>query len=431
MVGLGANQDKYVRSFFRRSGRRYSLTDIREGYYRLASNAFFRNVYPRFVYDAATRAYTLNLDARQNNNLSISTGFVISTRPIDNIYLGLRYQFLNRFLYSTTGSVNLGRFYNAAQGQFRVTLPLALPFYLEPGLTYNQWSYQKTGGLLNRDVRSTLVEQRDLAVRLQIGISPNFRSVYTLEGGYFGNQDRYVNGPDVSSEAVLDRTRFRGLTAVARFSRNSLNRKQYATLGRRALLSLRGVRGTENYAPGSTSGLAARTQRHQWLQLSGSYEQYQPLRDHKSYWGYYAGFVLSGQGRFANYRSSITTAPVFAPLVDSRTLFLANYRQPRYAAAGLRYSRDIMGKVEWRSEGYVHLVYQPLRPGPDQQASKKAGFDRPRLTASTGLHLQHAHRPAGRAAHPLRRPRPPLGRLRPHRLPALPRPGAGVGVVSG
>ena len=385
VVGLGRNQDKYVRSFFRRAGALYSLDEVREGYYRLASNAFFRNVYPRFDYDSATRAYTLNLDARQNNNLSVSAGFVISTRPIDNVYLGLRYQFLNRFLYSTTASVNLGRFYNAGEAQFRVTLPLALPFYLEPGVTFNQWSYQKTSGLLNRDAGSTLVEQRDLAARLQIGISPNFRSVYTLEGGYFADQDRYVDGADVSSGAVLDRTRFRGATAVARFSRNSLNLKQYPTLGRRALVSLRGVHGTEDYAPGSTSVRAAVARRHQWLQLSGSYERYYALPDQKSYWGYYAGFVLSGQGRFANYRSSLTTAPVFAPLVDSRTLFLDNYRQPRYAAAGLRYSRDIFGKLKWRSEAYAHLVFQPLRPGPDQQALKKSGFDRPRLTASTGV----------------------------------------------
>ena len=385
IVGLGQNQDKYVRSFFRRAGALYSLDEVREGYYRLASNAFFRNVYPRFEYDSAARAYTLNLDARQNNNLSVSTGFVLSTRPIDNIYLGLRYQFLNRFLYSTTASVNLGRFYNAGEAQFRVTLPLALPFYLEPAVTLNQWSYQKTSGLLNRNVDNTLIEQRDLAARLQIGVSPNFRSVYTLEGGYFSNQDRYANGTDVSSGTVLDRTRFRGATAVARFSRNSLNRKQYATLGRRVLISVRGVRGTEDYAPGSTATVAALSRRHQWLQLAGSYEQFYALPDRKSNWGYYAGFVLSGQGRFANYRSSLTTAPVFAPLVDSRTLFLDNYRQPRYAAAGLRYSRQLIGKVEWRSEAYAHLIYQPLRLGADQQAVKRSGFDRPHLTASTGF----------------------------------------------
>ncbi|OUJ76032.1 patatin-like phospholipase family protein [Hymenobacter crusticola] len=384
--GLKDNQNAYVRRFFQRQGRTYTIDDIEEGYYRLASDDFFRGVYPRIRYDQAQGGYTFSVDASKNNNLSAELGFVLATRPVDNIYLGLEFRYLKKFLYTTAANVSLGRFYNAGQGRFRITIPEKLPFYIEPTLTYNSWSYQKTGGLLGRDIQNTLIEQSDLSATVQGGISPNYRSRVTLEMGYFSNQDDYANVRTVSSGDTLDRTRFRGLTAALRFTRNSLNRKQYPTGGRRAAISIRGVQGTERYTPGSTS---VRTQTyadaHHWLQFSATTEQYFPAANHKQVWGYFGEVVVSGQGRFVNYRSSLTTAPVFAPLVDSRTLFLNSYRAPRYAAAGLRFSHTVLGSLEWRSEAFVHLAYQPLAEGLNQQAITRKGFDRPRLTASSGF----------------------------------------------
>ncbi|QDA60301.1 patatin-like phospholipase family protein [Hymenobacter jejuensis] len=390
--GLKANQNAYVRRFFQREGRSYTIDDIEEGYYRLAADDFFRNIYPRIRYDKAQEGYNFSLDARQNNNLSAEIGFLLSTRPIDNIYVGLEYRFLKSLLYSTAVNVSLGRFYNAGQGRFRMSVPAKLPYYIEPSITYNNWSYQRTGGLLGRDVQNTLIEQSDLSAGVQLGISPNFRSRVTLEGAYFGNQDNYANRKEVSSSDILDRTSFRGVTSSLRFTRNSLNRKQYPTAGRRALISVRGVRGTESYRPGSTSVLTdKRTQDHQWLQFSGTYENYYPLKDKKSNWGYFGEIMVSTQGRFVNYRSSLTTSPSFTPLVDSRTLFLDNYRSARYVAAGLRYSRSILGKIEWRTEAFTHLRYQPVEASDDplnQRGILKHGFDRPRLTTSTGFIYQ-------------------------------------------
>ena len=123
---------------------------------------------------------------------------------------------------------------------------------------------------------------------------------------------------------------------------------------------------------------------HDWLQLRAAYERFVPLKKDKYAWGYFGELVLSGQGRFLNYRSSLTSAPVFAPLVDSRTLFLDNYRSPRYVAAGLRYNQPIFGSFEWRSELYAHLNYDQLTDV-NQVAELRPGFSRPYLTGVTGL----------------------------------------------
>jgi NTE family protein len=385
--GLRPDQNEYARQFFRKEGSTYSIDGLEEGYYRLASDDYFRNIYPRIRYDEALKGYVLNVDAQRNNNVATEIGFTLSTRPIESLYLGIEFRYLRRLLYSASANVSVGRFYNGAQGTFRLNAPGRLPFYISPIITYNQWDYQQTGVLLGSDALSTQVQQRDTKVGAQIGISPRYRSRMVLDVGAFYNVDNYSNLNEISSSAVLDRTSFKGGTAAIRFARNSLNRKQYATAGRRAIITFRGVTGTEVYTPGSTSNfesLGERSRNHQWLQFRGTYERYYTLKQDKSAWGYFGEITISGQGEFYNYRSSLTSAPVFAPLPDSRTRFLERYRSPRFAAVGLRYSQAVLGKLEWRSEVFTHVNIAQLQDR-SQVAERGADISRPYLTASTGF----------------------------------------------
>lgn len=383
--GLREDQNHYAAQFFRRTGRTYTIDDVEEGYYRLASDDYFKNIYPRIHYDEATKGYVFSVDAQRNNNVAAEVGFLLSNRPIDNLYFGLEFRYLRRLLYTAAANVSLGRFYNAAQGSFRINVPGQIPFYVEPTVTYNQWDFQNTGGLLGRDVLSTQIRQQDTKLGAQLGVSPNYRSRMVFDVGAFTTQDNYTNSTTVSSADVLDKTIFRGGTAALQFARNTLNRKQYATAGLRVVGTVRVVTGSASFSPGSTSLIAPNSQHHQWAQLRVTGERYFKLRgDHHS-WGYFAELTASGQGTFSNYRSSQTTAPVFAPLPDSRTLFMDAYRSPRYLAGGLRYTHPVLGKLEWRSEVFVHLIAQPLVQNDQQEAVRKPGLDRPRLTASTGL----------------------------------------------
>jgi len=385
--GLRPDQNEYAREFFRKEGSSYTIDGLEEGYYRLASDDYFRNIYPRIRYDEALKGYVFSVDAQRNNNIATEIGFTLGTRPIESLYLGIEFRYLRRLLYSAAANVSVGRFYNGAQGTFRLNAPGKLPFYIAPLVTYNQWDYQQTGVLLGSDALSTQVQQKDTKVGAQIGVSPRYRSRMVLDFGAFYNVDSYSNQNEISSAAVLDRTSFKGGTAAIRFARNSLNRKQYPTAGRRAIVTLRGVTGTEVYTPGSTSNfesLGERSRHHQWLQFRGTYERYYALNKDRSSWGYFGEISVSGQDMFYNYRSSLTTAPIFAPLPDSRSRFLERYRSPRFVAAGLRYSQLVLGKLEWRSELFTHLNFAQLRDN-NQVAERGAAISRPYLTASTGF----------------------------------------------
>ncbi|MGV3539029.1 MAG: patatin-like phospholipase family protein [Rufibacter sp.] len=395
--GLQENQHEYVRRFFLKKGRNYTIDEIEEGYYRLAANDFFRGIYPRITYDSTSNGYILNVDARQSNNATAEVGAVFSTRPVDNLYLGLEYRYLNKLLYTAGINANIGRFYAAGQFGIRVNVPSRIPFYVEPSVMYSSLNYQDANDFLDRgDAASTQVRLRDFKVGMQMGLSHNFRSRFVLDGAWFSTEDQYANMENVSSADKLDETDFSGITAAFRFERNSLNRKMYSTKGHRAVLGLRGVRGQELYRPGSTAiTTETREQDHQWLQFSATYEGYFPALNDKSTWGYFVEGMLSTQGRFANYRSSLTSSPAFFPLPDTRTLFLDNYRAPRFGAVGLRFSQNFLTKFEWRTEAYTHVLHQPWKEDANQQAVKGNTFSRPYLTASTGVIF---HLPIGPAA---------------------------------
>ncbi len=386
--GLRADQNEYAAKFFQHKGREYSLDDIEEGYYQLAADDYFKNIYPRIRYDAARKGYVFSIDAQRNNNVTAEVGFVLSTRPIDNFYLGMEYRVLRRWLYTTSADVSLGRFYNGAHGAFRVSVPGKLPLYVEPGITYNNWNFQNTGGLLGSDVLGTQIRQQDTKIGVQVGFTPQYRRRLLLDAGLFTTLDNYTNRSEINSSDVLDKTRFHGGTVALSLDASNLNEKQYPTAGRRFSYALRGVTGASVYTPGSTSLLAADGRHHEWLQFRATVERYFALKGDRRAWGYFGELLATGQGTFSNFRASQAIAPVFAPLPDARTLFLGKYRTGRYGALGLRYSRPVLGKLQWRSEVYVHLNFQPFEQAADQTAVRTSGFDRPRLTASTGFIFQ-------------------------------------------
>ncbi|UOG75081.1 patatin-like phospholipase family protein [Hymenobacter tibetensis] len=401
--GVPPQQQAFIRRFFQRTGSVYSPGDVEEGYYRLVNNDFFNNVYPRVRYDTKQQGYVMNLDARQNSNLTTDLGVLLSSRSMSNFYLGGAYRYLNRLLYTVHADATIGRFYNGAEGTFRVSIPGKAPFYIEPLITFNNFNYQDTGILLGSTAQNTQLQQRDLKTGVVVGYSPNYRSRFILSGSVFRLRDRFANANEINSGDQLDQNRLNGLTAAVQFQRNSLNRRQYAVSGRRAEFRFRGVVGEEKYTPGSTAvGLTSRTKDHQWLQAKFYTEQYFTFHKVDSVgrrvhaWGYTIDAVATTQGRFSTYRSSLTSSAAFLPLPDSRTLFLDRYRGTAYAALGLRYIKGIAGSLEWRSEVYVHTLFRPWERLDRNTllASRGTTISRPYLTAMTGVVYQTPVGPA-------------------------------------
>lgn len=368
--GLDELQTQYVRNHFRRNaGGGYSMKEIKQGYFRLASADNFYNLYPSIHFKEQEQKYDFNLDLKSNSDLSVGLGGVLASRPIDFIYASAEYNLLRRYLYTFAGSFYTGRFYRAAQVRARVNIPAHFPFYIEPNFNYNNWNYISTSGFLlesDKD-RQPFLEQADRSYGLELGFTNTYKGKIVLTGSYAEVRDRYSNLLEIQTTDILDRTNFDAYTTALVFERGNLNRRQYASDGHSVTASLRYVNGTEKYNPGSTALVQEPTRNsHEWVKLQVRYENFNGEGAHK--WGYLLEGVWSTQPFFSNYRSTLTLSPAFAPLPDSRTLFLDNFRSDRFAAGGLRYIYEAAQRLDLRAEGYVFQPYKRIKESEMQQA---------------------------------------------------------------
>ncbi|MEJ8802027.1 patatin-like phospholipase family protein [Pontibacter sp. H249] len=366
VTGLSEAQSAYVKKFFRKEGEVYSMQDIKKGYFRLAAIESFRSIYPSIQYNTAKRNYEFNLQLEHDDELQLSVGGVLASRPIDNIYAGFDYSLLRKRLYTFSSSFNTGRFYQAAKLRVRMDVPARFPFYLEPSFVYNNWSYLSTKGfLLDRD-KLPFIEQSDRNYNLSLGFTNTYKGKLVLNGGYVQTIDRYSNRLEILSTDTLDRTNFNAFTTGLTFIKGHLNRKQFASAGSMLTTSANYFNGRETLRPGSTSTATGKQQtEHEWYKLKATYEGYFGEQRHRI--GYLLEGVISNQPFFQNYRSTLTSASAFTPLSDSKTLFLDNYRSNRYLAGGIKYIYLFSQRIEGRLEGYGFQPYKPILQNSEQQ----------------------------------------------------------------
>ncbi|EJF11538.1 patatin-like phospholipase family protein [Pontibacter sp. BAB1700] len=366
--GLKRNQQGFVERFFRSSqGDGYTIQEVKTGYFRLAAIDNFRNLYPTMRYDNKAKTYDLLLNVKKEDGLKIALGGVLASRPIDNIYAGLEYSVLGRQLYTFAGSFQTGRFYQGAQLRTRIDVPASLPYYVEPAFTYNHWNFLSTTGLLLERNNLPLLEQTDRNFAVNLGFTNTYKGKLVLSAAYAQHIDRYSNRLEIQRSDTLDRTATSGMTASATFRRGGLNRKQYPSGGRMFTATGRLVSATEKYSPGSTSNaIQELSSDHNWFYGRLLFEDFLGNGSHRI--GYRLEGVISTQPFFSNYRSTLTIAPAFHPLADSRTLFLDRFRAHEFVAGGLQYVYLITPRLEARTEGYVFQPYRPILQDSDQQA---------------------------------------------------------------
>lgn len=390
--GFNSKQRGYIRRIFK-SGRKDSdvlyYSDVKRGYFRLVSEEYFRNIYPRMTFDSVSRGFQLQLTRRPQQNFQVDFGGVIATRDISNIFLGLNYYYFNRALSHVYLGFQTGNYYKSAMGKIRIDLPL--PFFLEPSFSFDSYNYLENNDLLN-DVSSkiepTVLKRLNRTIGLNIGFpwKHSFRSALQVEA--FRNDDRYSNNAVFNSSDTLDRLSLNGIKTGFFVSTNNLNRKQYASQGRAFSLSAQYFSVDETYRPGNTAVETDRKrQNHEWVRVRATAEQYLGQGRFKP--GYFAEAVFSNQPVFSNYFGTIINTPAFNPMQDSRTLVLQKFRSFNYVAAGFRGVFSLTTRVDWRLEGYAFKPFDYLQATGTQETQISHDLKQVFLAGSTGL-VYHA-----------------------------------------
>lgn len=390
--GFNARQRGYIRRVFktnRNDNSPLSFSEIKKGYFRLVSEEYFMNVYPRIQYDSTSDLFRLHLTRRPQQNFKVDFGGVIASRDISNIFLGLNYYWFNRTLSHAYLAFQTGNFYRSGIAKLRIDLPA--PFYLEPSVTFDTWDYLENGDILQEvasEKAPTVLTRINRKTTLNVGVplKHSFKATAFVE--YFNNSDRYSNSNVFVSTDTLDHLLIHGIKTGFQFSSNTLNRKQYASAGRCISLSAEYFDATATLLPGNTSVRQMKTSiRSDWFRVRVKAEQY-----FKSGWykpGYYFESVFSNQRSFQNYYGTIINAPAFQPLQDSRTLLLQNFRSFNFIAGGVRNVFSFSSKLEGRLEGYLFAPLDYLEPSIGQEAIVSNSFRRFFITGTAGA-VYHA-----------------------------------------
>jgi NTE family protein len=359
--GLTKNQSEYARKILRHKNKMISMEDIKEGYFRLASDNKIKNIFPLAKFNPQTGLYDLYLKIKKERDIITYFGGNFSNRPISEGYIGLKYNYLGKFATGITANAYFGKLYSSVQLKTRLDFPFKIPVYIEPNFTWNKWDYYKSSNAFLEDVKPVYLKQFEEYGDLNFGFPTGKKGRIVAGGGIARITDLYYQTSQFTQQDTTDRTDFDVLTAQAYYEINSLNRKQYANQGENLILKVRYVNGTETNTPGSTSleKTGDYTKYHKWLTFKLTGERYFNRRGTLKI-GVFGEAVYSTQDLFRNYTSSILSAPAFQPTPDSKTIFLENYRAYKYAAGGLKFVISIRKNIDLRAEGYIFQPYESL-----------------------------------------------------------------------
>lgn len=360
--GLNKKQSDYARKVLRHKNKIVGLDDIKEGYFRLASDNKIKSIYPKARYNQSTGYYDLYLRIKKERNVITYFGGNFSNKPISEGFLGLQYNYLGSFAAGIMANAYFGKLYNSVLVKTRFDFPFKTPIYIEPSFCWNKWDYYKSSNAFLEDVKPAYLIQTETYGNMDFGFPTGKKGRVVTGGGYARITDYYYQTNQFSQQDTADRTDFEVANVKAYYEINSLNRKQYANQGEYLNISARYVNGLETNKPGSTTIIDTLTKYsnyHEWLTLKVSGERYFNRRGTLKI-GLFGEAAYSTQTLFNNYTSSILFAPAFQPTPDSKTVFLEHYRTHKYLAGGLKFVINLRKNIEVRCEGYIYQPYQVL-----------------------------------------------------------------------
>ncbi len=268
----------------------------------------------------------------------------------------------------------------------RIDIPRHTRFYLEPQATFNNWDFFQGKDLIVKNIEPTVLRRIDRKVGVNIGFPIKHNYKLVLEGSYINNRDQYLNSKVLISTDTLDQLRLSGSRVGLSFSTNTLNRKQYASVGKFFSFGFDWFDLNENLEPGNTSLITEEaTKNRTWLRAKVSLEQYFKRGIYSS--GYFFEGVLSSQPVFMNYGGTIINAPSFNPIQDSRTLLLENFRAFNYVAGGWRNVFSLRKSLDFRLEGYLFKPIQSIVMDQNQEAALNDDITNIYFAATAGLVL--------------------------------------------
>lgn len=362
--GTNEQQKKYImRGFHANDNDIFSLEDLRRGYFRLLSDNMITEIIPHAVYDYIDNTFTLVLNVKIAEDISVRIGGNVGSNGANQIYLGASYHNLGQYSKEFALEGQLGQIYNNFQVTGRIDLPTEVPTSYKMVLSLSSFDYKgQTKNFINQ-INSPVFNKKDEKF-IKTYINMPFLSKHKAEFGLGAAvlTDLYfqTNVIDFTNSA-RDKSSYNILGGSVALEGNTLDSKLYSVSGKKERLAANIYLGTEKFRQGMGTdpynGEFEYTQA--WLQISYELEKYFRISKKVSL-GSYLHAYYSSRNFSNNYRATMMQAGEFSPTTHSKITYNEAFRANQFAGVGLIPIYKFNSMIQARLGIYGFVPFFPI-----------------------------------------------------------------------
>ncbi|MBU3838453.1 MAG: patatin-like phospholipase family protein [Candidatus Phocaeicola faecigallinarum] len=362
--GTNEQQKKYImRGFHANDNDIFSLEDLRRGYFRLLSDNMITEIIPHAVYDYIDNTFTLVLNVKIAEDISVRIGGNVGSNGANQIYLGASYHNLGQYSKEFALEGQLGQIYNNLQVTGRIDLPTEVPTSYKMVLSLSSFDYQgQTKNFINQ-INSPVFNKKDekfIKAYINMPFLSKHKAEFGLGAATLTDQYFQTNVIDFTNSA-RDKSSYNILGGSVALEGNTLDSKLYSVSGKKERLAANIYLGNEKFRQGMGTdpynGEFEYTQA--WLQISYELEKYFRI-SRKVSLGSYLHAYYSSRNFSNNYRATMMQAGEFSPTTHSKITYNEAFRANQFAGVGLIPIYKFNSMIQARLGIYGFVPFFPI-----------------------------------------------------------------------
>ena len=362
--GTNEQQKKYImRGFHANDNDIFSLEDLRRGYFRLLSDNMITEIIPHAVYDYIDNTFTLVLNVKIAEDISVRIGGNVGSNGANQIYLGASYHNLGQYSKEFALEGQLGQIYNNFQVTGRIDLPTEVPTSYKMVLSLSSFDYQgQTKNFINQ-INSPVFNKKDekfIKAYINMPFLSKHKAEFGLGAATLTDQYFQTNVIDFTNSA-RDKSSYNILGGSVALEGNTLDSKLYSVSGKKERLAANIYLGNEKFRQGMGTdpynGEFEYTQA--WLQISYELEKYFRI-SRKVSLGSYLHAYYSSRNFSNNYRATMMQAGEFSPTTHSKITYNEAFRANQFAGVGLIPIYKFNSMIQARLGIYGFVPFFPI-----------------------------------------------------------------------
>ncbi len=378
--GTNEQQKKYIiRGFHANENEVFNLEDLRRGYFRLLSDNMISEIIPHAKYDYNDSTFTLVLDVKIAEDLSVRIGGNVGSNGANQIYLGASYHNLGKYSKEFAIEGQLGEIYNNLQLTGRVDLPTEVPTSYRMIMSLSSFDYKSQTKNFFNQVNSPIFNKKDERF-IKAYVNMPFLSKHKAEFGIGAATltDQYFQTNIIDfTNSSRDISKYNIIGGSVALEGNTLDSKLYAVNGKKERLAANIYWGSETFKQGvGTDPYEGNFNYKQaWLQISYELEKYFRLGKKVSL-GSYLHAYYSSRNFSNNYRATMMQAGEFSPTTHSKITYNEAFRANQFAGLGVIPIYRFSNMVHARLGIYGFVPFFPINCNETNKATYGKIFSR-------------------------------------------------------